>query len=111
MSRKHKFYNREGLYFVSFATVYWFDVFTRDPYFNAMLESLDHCRKNKGMELYMVHHAKPCSSDLSGKGKRSGQLMEIIKNLYLQGPSKVNRRKYAGEPKGMDTLDDGKSRR
>gem|GEM_PF-6318725 len=25
MSRKYKFYNKEGLYFVSFATVYWID--------------------------------------------------------------------------------------
>ena len=29
MSRKYKFHNKEGLYFVSFATVYWLDVFTR----------------------------------------------------------------------------------
>jgi REP element-mobilizing transposase RayT len=52
MSRKYKFYNKEGLYFVSFATVYWIDVFTRDTYCYAMVESLDFCRKNKGMEIY-----------------------------------------------------------
>ena len=52
MSRKYKFYNKEGLYFVSFATVYWIDVFTRDEYFHAMVNSLDHCRTNMGMELY-----------------------------------------------------------
>mgnify|MGYP003582277094 CR=1 FL=1 len=27
MSRKYKFHNKEGLYFVSFATVFWIDVF------------------------------------------------------------------------------------
>lgn len=52
MSRKYKFYNKEGLYFVSFATVYWIDVFVRDIYFDAVIQSLDHCRKNKGMEIY-----------------------------------------------------------
>ena len=52
MSRKYKFYNKEGLYFVSFATVYWIDVFTRDLYCFALVESLDFCRKNKGMEIY-----------------------------------------------------------
>jgi REP element-mobilizing transposase RayT len=52
MSRKYKFYNKEGLYFVSFATVYWIDVFVRDEYFQLMVESLDYCRKNKGMEIY-----------------------------------------------------------
>lgn len=52
MSRKYKFYNKEGLYFVSFATINWIDVFVRDEYFDTILKSLDYCRKNKGMEIY-----------------------------------------------------------
>ena len=52
MSRKYKFYNKEGLYFVSFATINWIDVFIRDYYNWEMIESLDFCRKNKGMEIY-----------------------------------------------------------
>ncbi|GAA4424653.1 transposase [Pontibacter saemangeumensis] len=52
MSRKYKFYNKEGLYFVSFAVVYWIDVFTREEYFALLTDSLDYCRKNKGMEIY-----------------------------------------------------------
>jgi putative transposase len=32
MSRKYKFHNKQGLYFVSFATVYWIDVFIREEY-------------------------------------------------------------------------------
>ncbi len=52
MSRKYKFHNKSGLYFVSFATVYWIDVFTREKYFTILAESIDYCRKNKGMELY-----------------------------------------------------------
>jgi putative transposase len=52
MSRKYKFHNKEGLYFVSFAVVYWIDVFTRDEYFAILTDSLDYCRKNKGIELY-----------------------------------------------------------
>lgn len=52
MSRKYKFHNKEGLYFVSFAVVYWIDVFTREEYFAILTESLDYCRKNKGMEIY-----------------------------------------------------------
>ncbi|MFY0687405.1 MAG: hypothetical protein JXQ90_09580 [Cyclobacteriaceae bacterium] len=38
MSRKYKFHNKEGLYFVSFATVYWLDIFVRDIYFDEVLE-------------------------------------------------------------------------
>jgi len=52
VSRKYKFYDKGGLYFVSFATVYWIDVFVREQYFVTMLESLDYCRKNKGLEIY-----------------------------------------------------------
>ncbi|WP_187261413.1 REP-associated tyrosine transposase [Pontibacter beigongshangensis] len=52
MSRKYKFHNQEGLYFVSFTVVYWIDVFTREEYFAILTNSLDYCRKNKGMEIY-----------------------------------------------------------
>ena len=52
MSRRYKFYNQEGLYFVSFAVVYWLDVFVRDTYCVTLLESLDYCRKNKGLEIF-----------------------------------------------------------
>lgn len=52
MSRKYKFGDKEGAYFISFAVVYWIDVFTRAIYFDCMIKSLDYCRKKKGMELY-----------------------------------------------------------
>ncbi len=52
MSRKYKFGDKTGAYFLSFATVYWIDVFTREEYFGNIVKSLDYCRKNKGMEIY-----------------------------------------------------------
>lgn len=52
MSRKYKFLNKEGIYFVSFATVYWIDVFVREIYFHEVIESLKHCQKEKGMEIF-----------------------------------------------------------
>lgn len=52
MSRNYKFHNKAGLYFVSFATVYWLDVFIRQVYFNVLADSINYCRKEKGMELY-----------------------------------------------------------
>ena len=42
MSRKYKFGEKTGAYFISFATVYWIDVFTRDEYFGNIIESLDY---------------------------------------------------------------------
>lgn len=52
MSRKYKFHNTEGVYFISFATVFWIDVFTRDAYFDIVIKALDYCRKNKGMVIF-----------------------------------------------------------
>ena len=52
MSRKYKFHNKSALYFVSFATVNWIEVFTRQLYFDVLAESITYCRAKKGMELY-----------------------------------------------------------
>lgn len=52
MSRKYKFKNPAGVYFISFATVYWIDIFVREQYFAALTDSLEYCRKNKGLELF-----------------------------------------------------------
>ena len=54
MSRKYKFYNKAGLYFVSFATVNWIEVFTRQIYFDIIVDSINYCRAEKGMELYFL---------------------------------------------------------
>ncbi|WP_430411853.1 REP-associated tyrosine transposase [Kordia sp.] len=51
MSRNYKFHNPKGLYFVSFAVVYWLDVFIRNEYKNIIVDSLFYCQKEKGMEL------------------------------------------------------------
>lgn len=80
MSRKYKFHNHEGLYFVSFATVYWIDVFIRDMYFDILVQSLDYCRKNKGMEIYawciMPSHVHLI---FSAKDNNPGELLKSLK--------------------------------
>ena len=52
MSRKYKFYNPVGVYFVSFAVKDWIDVFTRNEYKDILIESLDFCQKHKGLEIF-----------------------------------------------------------
>lgn len=37
---------------MSFVSVYWIDVFVRDEYYQTIVESLDYCRKNKGLAIY-----------------------------------------------------------
>lgn len=52
MIRKYKFAEKEGAYFVTFATANCIDVFTRDIYFSTVTNSLYYCKKEKGMELF-----------------------------------------------------------
>lgn len=52
MSRKYKFHNPEGVYFVTFAVQGWVDVFTRNEYKNILVENLAYCMLNKGLELF-----------------------------------------------------------
>ncbi len=91
MSMKYKFADKEGAYFISFATVNWVDVFTRDIYFSCIVESLDYCRKNKGMQIFgyciMPSHVhlifKSMFNDPSGlirdfKGFTSRKMLKLI---------------------------------
>ena len=93
MSRKYKFHNKSGLYFVSFATINWIDVFTREVYLNVLVDSVNYCRKEKSMELYCycfmpshVHFifrsAKDEPSELLRDFKRhtSKKIIQAIKN-------------------------------
>ena len=44
--------NPEGMYFVSFAVVYWLDVFVREEYMVIVADSLNFCSREKGLELF-----------------------------------------------------------
>ena len=79
MSTKYKFHNPEGIYFVSFATVYWIDLFIRETYFQIMIDSLKYCIESKGLSLYswciMPSHIHLIFSSLENEpGKVLGNL-------------------------------------
>jgi len=52
MSRRYKFHDQDRIYFVSYATVNWIDVFTRNIYKDIVLQSLRYCIAHKGLEVY-----------------------------------------------------------
>ena len=52
MSRKYKFHKSDGIYFVSFSTVNWIDVFTRNIYKDIVVESINYCIENKSLVVY-----------------------------------------------------------
>ena len=52
MSRKYKFHNPDGVYFVTFSVKGWADVFIRNEYKNILLDNLKYCQQNKGLEIF-----------------------------------------------------------
>ena len=117
MSRKYKFNNKEGLFFVSFATVYWLDVFTRDHYCWSFIESLNYCRKNKGMEIYawciMPSHVHLI---FRAKDNNPGDLLRDLKTYTSKRMQRLieenlqESRKECLPAAGRDALDDEESR-
>ena len=79
MSRKYKFHDNDKLYFISFATVYWIDVFTREEYMQVIIYSWKHCQENKGLEIYgwciMPSHVHMIM------GSKKNKLEDIVRDL------------------------------
>ncbi len=66
--------NQEAPYYLTFQIVYWVDLFSRKSYRDIVIESLKHCQKEKGLEIFawviMSNHvhiiARSTTNDLSG---------------------------------------------
>jgi len=52
LSTKYKFSDPDGVYFVTFAVVNWIDVFTRKEYRDLIVDSLNFCKKEKGLIIF-----------------------------------------------------------
>ena len=79
MSRKYKFGDSDKLYFISFAVVYWIDVFVREEYKKIVTDSWQYCQKNKGLEIYgwalMPSHAHMII------GSSKNKLEDIVRDM------------------------------
>ena len=79
MSRKYKFHDNDKLYFISFATVNWIDVFIREEYMKIVLDSWKFCQEKKGLEIYgwciMPSHVHMII------GSRKNKLEDIVRDM------------------------------
>ena len=80
MSTKYKCKNISGLYFVTITVRHWIDIFTRRNYNDIIVESLNYCSKEKGLEIYawviMTNHIH-----LIIKAKDGFLLPDILRDL------------------------------
>jgi len=76
----YKIGDQNGLYYLTFATVGWIDVFTRKRYKDIVVESLAYCQKEKGLELFswvlMSNHVH-----LIARAKEGFELSNILRDF------------------------------
>ena len=49
---RYKIQDQQAGYFITMTVVYWIDVFNRRDYKDVIVESLNYCIANKGLNLY-----------------------------------------------------------
>ena len=52
MSRNYKIRDQERLHFVTFTVIHWIDIFVRTDYKDVVVDSLNYCVDNRGLEVY-----------------------------------------------------------
>jgi len=52
MSDSYKIHEKDGAYFITMTVVEWIDIFTRKEQKLIITDSLKHCQKEKGLEIY-----------------------------------------------------------
>lgn len=52
MRSRYKIIDEEGLYFTSSIIIEWIPVFTRTNHFKVIIDSLDFCRRSKGLHIF-----------------------------------------------------------
>ena len=52
MSEKFKVANIRAIHFITLTIIDWVDLMTRPEYKHIIIESLEYCRKNKGLKIY-----------------------------------------------------------
>jgi len=92
MSSSYKFYNPDTIYYVTFVTVGWIDVFTRKKYKDVLVESLKYCQDHKGLIIHgwviMTNHlhliiSRQANNEMSDiirdfKKYTAGKLIKLI---------------------------------
>ena len=101
MSTAYKFHNPDGIYFVTFTTVAWVDIFTKISYFDIIVDSLRYCQKNKGLIIHawciMTNHihliiSRNGENELSGivRDFKKFTSSKIIKNIKEEKDGRRN---------------------
>ena len=86
MSEKYKFHNTHGVYFVTSTILHWIDLFTRQPYNELIVESLNTQIKIKGLQVHAWVIMPSHFHAIISRGGKSGfsELMNVFKRTTSQ---------------------------
>ena len=80
MDKPYYIYDQHAIYFLTITVVDWMDVFTRKEYKLEVVDSLNYCIKNKGLELYawclMSNHLH-----LLGRTRKPYKISEFLRDF------------------------------
>lgn len=116
MSDKYKFHDPAGVYFVTFTTLHWIDVFIREEYISLLLNAIRYCQIHKGLRLlcwclmpshmhmiYIAENGNPGGIIKSIKGYTSRQLLDFIPSNVQESRRVWMMRMFRISGKGNDS--------
>ncbi len=97
MSSRYKIEDQQGVYFLTSTIIGWVDVFTRQSYRDIIIESLNHCQKEKGLRLFafviMSNHIHYIAA-----GNETNSISDIIRDFKKFTSARI-KKKYWRNPK------------
>ena len=87
-TRPYSISNPRGIYFITFTTVHWLDIFTQTRYRMILVDSLAYCQEYKGLQIHawciMSNHVHLILS-----AKDGFSLSDILRDLKRHTASKI----------------------
>lgn len=100
----HKIYDDISLYFITSTIVKWYPVFTESSYFKIIIDSLEYCRKEKGLKIHayviMLNHIHLI---VSVDAKTSKNLSDVFRDFKRFTSNEITELvKEEGKPGALD---------
>jgi putative transposase len=83
--------NKEGIYFLTFATVGWVDILTHEKYSGIIIESLRHCQRKKGLDIHAWCMMSSYMQLMASGRFKANNLAETLDDFKRSTSSKIIR--------------------
>ena len=80
MSDKYRIWDQNKPYFLTLTVADWIDIFNTDAYKFIIIESLKHCQKEKGMEIF-GYCIMPTHIHLIARAKSNFKLSDVLRDF------------------------------